>query len=155
MWPHYHQHGCYPPAYTGLFHPHHSHWFGSCVADAMYYACCPVCLQPHNACCCTPKPSMFIPQELAVDTTTPTKDTFVGGSRDAALTMEYMPITGATSPSVTLQVEDSGGTTDWNITSVPDGYHVKSKFAVAAPGAKLTLTANECLARLRWFELIS
>jgi hypothetical protein len=98
---------------------------------------------------------VFVPQELAVDATTTSKDTFVGGSRAVWLTLEYMPVSGATAPSVTLKVEDEDGTTDWNITSVPDGYHVKSNFASAAPGAKLTLSANECLARLRWFELIS
>lgn len=155
MWSHHHHQGCYPPAYTGLHHPYFSHWFGNWCSDPLYQPCCPVCWQPYHACCCAPKPPMHLAQELAVDTVTPSKDTFVGGGRDVLLTLEYMAVTGATSPSVKLEIEDSSGTTNWEITSVPDGYHVKSKFASAAPGAKLILTAAECLARLRWFELVS
>lgn len=153
---HHHQHpGCHQPAYTGHCFPPHAHWFGAYAAGPFHSLWCPVCWQPYHSCCCGLDPAVFIPQELAVDATTTSKDTFVGGSRAVWLTLEYMPVSGATSPSVTLKVEDEDGTTDWNITSVPDGYHVKSNFASAAPGAKLTLLANECLARLRWFELIS
>ncbi len=155
MWSHHHNHGCYPPACTGVCHPHFSHSFGNWFTDAVYQSCCPVCWQPHHLCCCTHNWPTHLPQELSVDTTTTSKDTFVGGTHDVFLTLEYMAVTGATSPSVKLQIEDSTGTTNWEITTVPDGYHVKSKFASASPGAKLTLDANECLARLRWFELIS
>ena len=155
MFLHHYYPGCHPPAYTGHCHPPYAHWFGAYLSDPLYHPWCPVCWQPHHTCCCHTGPDVFIPQELSVDTTTTSKDTFVGGSRDVLLTLEYMPVTGATSPSVKLVVEDAGGTTDWDLTSVPDGYHVKSNFASVAPGAKLTLSANECLARLRWFELIS
>ena len=155
MWSHHHHYGCYPPAYTGVCHPHHGDWFGNWFTDAVYQSCCPVCWQPYHSCCCAPASHHHLPQELMVDTTTTSKDTFVGGTHDVLLTLEYMAVTGATSPSVKLKIEDSDGATDWEITSVPDGYHVKSRFASAAPGAKLTLEVTECLARLRWFEFVS
>lgn len=109
----------------------------------------------HHACGCREKHVKWIPEEISADTASPSKEALVGGVEKAELTLEYMPDAGAVSPSVKVVVTDSGGSSESNLAAIPAGYHVKSEFASAAPGAKITLTVNECRARVRWFERLS
>lgn len=96
---------------------------------------------------------MLMPREISVDPGT--QEAFIGGAQDVNLTLEYKPVSGATSPGVKITVTDSDGTSEWNVTSIPDGFHVKSDFASVVPGCTVTLETTECMARLRWCELVS
>lgn len=124
---------------------HHLWHGGHCV--------CPVCCLPFHQCCCTFKPSMFVPQELSAAPGA-SEQTIIGGSHPVRLTLEYKPEATATSASVKVTVTDSEGTSDWNQTGIAAGYHTKTDFSAVSPGATITLETNECFARLRWCELI-
>ena len=147
-------HSCFTKFYP-VCHPwsHYSYYpypyFGF---PSSYSACCPVCYQPYHLCCCK-KSYMMLPQELFVDPATSPKERFVGGIEDVRLTLEYMK-TGA-SPKVKITITDAEGTTVWDVTTIPDGYHVKDKFATVSPGAKIKVEVTDCRARLRWCEIIS
>lgn len=91
---------------------------------------------------------------MAVDTITTSKEEFTGGLSDVRLTLEYMPVSGAISPEVKVTLTGSGGTSTWDVASIPDGYHIKDDFTSVEPGTKIKLEATECIARLRWCETI-
>lgn len=114
---------------------------------------CPVCCQPQWHCHCAPKMPMVVPEEALVDASSPKKEVFVGGNCDAKLTLEYMPVTLATS-SVTVTITVSGSTTTWKEQPISDGYHVKKDFSSVAPGAKVVVEVTDAIARLRWCEVI-
>jgi len=121
-----------------------------------YVPVCSVCYQPYYLCYCMPKPMMILPQEVWVDASSPTKEAFIGGSTDVKLTLEYMPATGASSPSVTITITaPDGSTSTWQEDPIPAGYHVKSDFSTVAPGSKIELQVAEAMARLRWCEVVS
>ena len=96
----------------------------------------------------------MLPQEALVDASSSPKELFVGGTCDAKLTLEYMPATGATAPSVRVTIAGSDGTSTWEETAIPDEYNVKNDFSTVAPGAKITLEVTEAIARLRWCEVV-
>jgi len=96
---------------------------------------------------------MKLPQELFVDSTSSPKETFVGGVEDLRLTLEYMKT--GTSPHAKITITDADGTTVWDITTIPDGYHVKEEFATVSPGSKVKIEVTDCTARLRWCEIVS
>lgn len=132
----------------------HTHYPMCHPGPPVHHHFCPGCGRPHDLCCCSARPWVYVPQEVAVDTATPSKEAFVGGSENVHLTLEYMPVTGATTPSVKLVVTDASGTSEWNVTTIPAGYHVKEGFASAAPGSSFKLEVKECVARLRWCEAL-
>ena len=127
-----------------------------------YYqpACCPGCGKPVHLCACEEecceeecRENVLLPQELSVDNTNKVKEIFAGGLEDANLTLEYMPVTPATA-TVKVTITGPGGTTVWDGGGVADGYHVKDDFAPVAPGSKIKIEVNDCIARLRWCEEI-
>ena len=130
------------------YHPYHECY------DAPYYPCCPVCHNPYHLCCCPTEFLWKLPQELSVDTASSPKETFVGGIKDVRLTLEYTP-TDPTTNSIKITIDGSGGTTTWDATNVSDGYYVKDDFAPVAPGSKVIVGVNNCMARLRWCEVIA
>ncbi len=118
-------------------------------------ACCSACSMPYNQCTCGGKTSVLIPEELAVDTTTTPKETFIGGSEDVNLTLEYMSDGGTPATrNVTLTINSAGSTTVWTETNIADGYHIKNEFASIPPGATVELAVTDCKARLRWCETV-
>lgn len=126
------------------------------VSPQPYYpACCPDCGRPSHLCACEDEccEDVLVPQELSADNTNKVKEMFVGGLDDANLTLEYMPITPATA-TVKVTITGPGGTTVWDGGAVADGYHVKDDFAPVAPGSKIKIEVNDCMARLRWCEAI-
>ena len=114
----------------------------------------PVCCEQQHHGHCAPPP-MVLPEEMLVDDASPKKEVFVGGIRDAKLTLEYMPAAGATgSPAVTVTIIAPGSTSTWKEEPIPDGYHVKKDFPTVATGAKIQVEVADAVARLRWCEVI-
>lgn len=105
---------------------------------------------------CPPKQSCeaVLPRELAVDGTTSSKSDFIGGHSDASLTVEYIADTSAGTPAIDVKLESPGSTATWSATELTDGYHIQEGFLTAVPGSKVTLTAANAIARLRWCERI-
>jgi hypothetical protein len=93
-------------------------------------------------------------EEISVDATTTSRDALIGGTSPARLTCEYFVDTGASSPAVTVTIVTDGTTTTWTDTGIAAGYHVNDHVATAKPGSKVTLSATNALARLRWCETI-
>ncbi|NLI83728.1 MAG: hypothetical protein GX443_18900 [Deltaproteobacteria bacterium] len=143
---------CHPWAWRHeCCHYHPPAWF---TGPAVQPYLCPLCGQPYHLCCCSIRPSIHVHQEVSADTANPSREAFIGGSRNVRLTIEYMPVTGATTPSVKVVVTDSSDSSEWNVTTIPAGYHVKEDFASAAPGSTVKLEVKECMARLRWCEAL-
>lgn len=99
-----------------------------------------------------PLSHMKVPQELAVDAASSPKTAFIGGLTNVALSLEYLK--SGTTPSIKIAITESGATTTWDITTIPDGYQVKENFASVAPGAEIEIDVADCMARLRWCEVI-
>lgn len=95
---------------------------------------------------------MKVPQELAVDGTSSPKSVFIGGLASASLSLEYLK-TGAT-PSIKVTITEAGQTATWDITTIPDDYQIKENFAVVSPGAQIEIDVADCMARLRWCEVV-
>jgi hypothetical protein len=87
-----------------------------------------------------------------VNATVASATAVTGGGDDSRLTVEYYGDPGASAPSVTLTIVANGTTTTWSDTGIAAGYHVHHQLPAFPPGAKLTLQANDALARLRWCE---
>lgn len=102
-----------------------------------------------------PGPVMLVPQDEMVDAASSPKELFVGGLREARLTLEYMPVTGATSAAVKITITGADGTSTWEETPVAEGFHVKRDFSTVATGSTITVEVTEVIARLRWCEVIS
>ena len=64
--------------------------------------------------------TMF-PQEISVDTTNSLASALIGGTVAAALTLEYLPDSGASTPTVKVTVEHDGSTSTWEETAIPQG----------------------------------
>jgi hypothetical protein len=99
-------------------------------------------------------PAMLLAREVDVDTTTPSKDGMVGGSRTVSLSIEYLVDAGAASPSVKLTTTVGSSSATWSDDTPAEGYTVHQAVLNAAPGTKVTLAVNNALARLRWCELV-
>ena len=133
-WPPYGLYGAYPPAYPPM--PY-----------------CPFCGQPTAPEPPPPPPCrVIVPQEMWLDPAAETKTIFIGGAAKVRLTLEYMKVTGAASPKVSTTIT---GQADWSDAAITtDGYHVKNDFALVDPGASVTVTVAEVVARLRWCEQV-
>ena len=152
MWPCKSVPGFLPATYSGA--P-----YACCCSypiEPVYMPWCPCCHPPHQESeGKEEKHSKCVPMEISADTAAPSKDAQVGGTKKVELTLEYTPDSGATAPTIKVVVTESDGSSEWNLTTVPAGYHVRSEFASVAPGAKITLQVSQCMARLRWFEQLS
>jgi hypothetical protein len=95
---------------------------------------------------------MKLPQELLADATTSSSQTFIGGSHNVSLSLEYLKT--GTNPSAKVIITEGGTTSTWDITTMPDEYQIKENFSTVSPGANLTLTVVDCTARLRWCEIV-
>ncbi len=121
-----------------------------------YYGWCTVCCRPYHLCCCRVRSWMNLPQEITVDPSSTPKEALVGGSRDAALTLEYVPDTGkSATAAVTLTITSPDGTTStWNVTGMTEEFHVKDDFASLSPGSRIKLEVVDATARVRWCEAV-
>ena len=138
-----------------LYFHHHPEYFWANIHSQFYWHhYCPVCCQPYHLCCCVAKTQFQIPQELSVDSSTSPKEALIGGLCDTSLTLEYMAEEGAAFPSIKITLTGSDGTSTWEESSIPAGYHVKSDFSTVSPGTKVKIEVTEAIARLRWCETI-
>ena len=87
----------------------------------------------------------------------------IGGGCCVQLSVEYMPaqpVVAVDSPTgqncaVTVVVVDSEGCSlTWHKVFV-EGYHVKESIITTYPGAWLTVSVNNAIARVRWCEVFS
>jgi hypothetical protein len=101
--------------------------------------------------CWTPSWHWFVLSELEVDSTSTSAAAFtgLGGANEASV--EYLIDQGAATPAVTVNIVAGGSTTTWNATTVTPGFHAH-RFGSLPQGAKLTLSATNAMARLRWCE---
>ncbi len=147
---HYHPAMCNPWAmyyHPGYVWAHiHSHFLA--------HYCCPACHQPFHFCSCVPKTQFQVAQELSVDTSNSPKEALIGGLCNSCLTLEYMPTEGATSPAIKITFTGPDGTSTWEESSIPAGFHVKSDFSTVSPGTKVKIEVTDVIARLRWCETI-
>jgi hypothetical protein len=94
------------------------------------------------------------PKEISADKTTATANATIGGAENAFLSLEYLKDAGAPASSVKVTITDPSGTGEWNITTIPDGFQMKTDFASAVPGATVKLDVTGCTAELKWFERV-
>ena len=87
-----------------------------------------------------------------MDGATSPKQAFIGGLENVSLSLEYLK-TGA-SPAVKVTITEGGSSSTWDIATIPDGYQIKENLATVAPGAGVEIEVTDCLARLRWCEVI-
>jgi hypothetical protein len=99
-------------------------------------------------------PAMLLAREVDADTAAPSKDGFIGGSRQVFLSLEYLVDTGASSPTVKVTTASGGSSATWSDDTPAEGYTVRQAVLSAAPGTKVTLAVNNATARLRWCELV-
>lgn len=99
-------------------------------------------------------PATVVVCEIAVDSTTPSKDAMVGSLHPVRLSVEYLVETGATSPSVTVTTSTGTISATWSDSAPPVGYTVQQAILNAASGTKVTLAASNAIARLRWCETV-
>jgi hypothetical protein len=92
-----------------------------------------------NPCCgpAGPLPYLLV-CELEVDADSPSATAFTGGQ-------------GAWNATVEVTIQSNGATTDWKDSGIAPGFHSKTLGPLAA-GAKISLTATNSLARVRWCE---
>jgi hypothetical protein len=100
---------------------------------------------------CVPSWGWLMVHELEVDTSSTTASAFTGTGGASGATVEYLVDQGATSPSVSVNIAAGGLTTAWTDTAIAPGFHFH-QFGPLPHGAKLTLTASNAIARLRWCE---
>jgi hypothetical protein len=94
-----------------------------------------------------------VQQEISADPSGQEKTVMVGGASPVGVTLEYLPVEGAKSPSVKVVLSAPDGTaTTIDESSITAGYHVKDDLTPLAPGTLIQLTVTECIARLRWLE---
>ena len=153
-----HHHCCEPaPCHHGHGGAGHDPGYGSGMPVPYWYYYVPYCSscgQPLWCCGCGQSGAMDVPQELAVDPTTTTKELVVGGASDVHLILEYLRVEGAPAPKVTLASAGPSGTSSFEDAAITAGFHVKDDFAATPPGTKLKLTVTDGFARLRWCERV-
>jgi len=131
----------------------HPYYFHPCVPQYVgAWIAIPVPCEPVAP--CAQGCEVVLPRELAVDGTTPSRSGFTGGHSDACLTVEYIADPSAGPPAVDVKLEAPGATATWSATELGDGYHTQEGILTAVPGSKLTFTATNAIARLRWCERI-
>jgi hypothetical protein len=86
----------------------------------------------------------------------------IGGGCCVQLSVEYMPVkpvlaVDSTSDPcrVTVEVLDSEGCLLVWRKGFMEGYHVKESIITTYPGARLTVSVNNAIARVRWCEVFS
>jgi hypothetical protein len=121
--------------------------WGPCYIAFVPVPCPPVECKP--AC-----NEMVVPREIDVDPASSPKQGFVGGHSDTHLTLEYLVDAGAPSPKVEVKLQSDGTTQTWTATDLTEGYHVEDAFLAAAAGSKVSISATDAVARLRWCERI-
>jgi len=131
-------------------HPYYSHpcapqYFAAWIAIPVQ--CAPVAPCPQSY-------EVVLPRELAVDGTASTKSAFIGGHCDACLTVEYIADPSAGTPAVDVKLDSTGSTATWNATELTGVYHIQEGILTAVPGSKVTFTATNAIARLRWCERV-
>jgi hypothetical protein len=89
--------------------------------------------------------------ELDVDSTSASAAAFTGVGGAADVSVEYLVDQGAAGPAVTVNMITGSSTTTWTATSVTPGFHAH-RFGSLPQGVKLTLSATDAMARLRWCE---
>lgn len=104
-----------------------------------------------HAPCWTPCWAFMLVNEIEADATSPSGAAFIGEGGAGDVTVDYLIDQGASSPAVTVTLVAGGATTTWNATDVNAGYHAHH-FGAQQTGTKLTLTATNAMARLRWCE---
>jgi len=91
--------------------------------------------------------------ELDVDPSNTATSGFIGAGGASGATVEYLVETGAPAPQVTVEIVAAGPTTQWQDTAIAPGFHVQH-FGPLPRGAKVTLSATDAMARLRWCEKV-
>jgi hypothetical protein len=84
----------------------------------------------------------------------------IGGGCCVQLSVEYMPAQqdvagGSQTCTVMVNVVDSEGCTLTWQKVFQEGYHVKESIIMTYPGARLTVTVSNAVARVRWCEIFS
>ena len=84
----------------------------------------------------------------------------IGGGCCVQLSVEYMPAQqdvagGSQTCTVMVNVVDSEGCTLTWQKVFQEGYHVKESIITTYPGARLTVTVSNAVARVRWCEIFS
>jgi multidrug efflux pump subunit AcrA (membrane-fusion protein) len=109
--------------------------------------------------------------DLGVTLRTGSAQTFIGGGCCVHLSVEYMPLSplgieidlqkkaavAQLAASVTVTVADSEGTQlTWKQTTGTNSvYQVRENIMTSKPGARLTVTVENMVARVRWCEVFS
>lgn len=101
--------------------------------------------------CWTPAWAWLVLNELEVDSTSTSAAAFTGEGGASGASVEYLVDKGAASPAVTVAIDTAGTSTTWTAPAVTPGFHAH-RLGPLPRGAKLTLTATDAMARLRWFE---
>jgi hypothetical protein len=99
-------------------------------------------------------PAMLVAHEIDADSTTPSQNGLVGGTRQASLSLEYLVDAGASSPSVKVTTASGGSSATWSDDAPATGYTVRQGVLTVSPGTKVTLAVTDAMARLRWCETI-
>jgi len=113
----------------------------------MGYMTCMPCWAPTWA----PAWAWVVLNELDVDSTNTSATAFTGAGGASGATVDYLVDQGAASPVVTVVIVAGGATTTWTDTAITPGFHTH-RLGSLPEGAKLTLTATDAMARLRWSE---
>ena len=147
--------------------PHHGHHQGGF---------CPSCCHPVSSCCCNAPGCYRVPKELLAEPdesgvkrevetsnaindviygTVPGDHAIIGGHCCVHLSIEYRPSPGnPENPVVRVRVMDAEGTLlTWEKRDILAGYHIKEGIITTNPGAILTITVNNAIARVRWCEI--
>ncbi len=103
---------------------------------------------------CAPTWMYVVVHELDVDPSSTAATGFIGAGGASGTTVEYLVDTGAPAPQVSVDIATSGPTTNWQDTGIAPGFHVQH-FGSLPAGAKVTLSATDAMARLRWCEVFS
>jgi len=101
--------------------------------------------------CWTPTWAWVVLNELEVDSTSTSAAAFTGEGGASGASVEYLVDQGAASPAVSVDIVAGGTTTTWTATAIAPGFHAH-RFGPLPQGAKLTLSATDAMARLRWCE---
>lgn len=147
QWPGFHP-------WPGYYYPYPFAFFPGPSVFGYGFAHCPVCGNPIHLCTCEAKTKVLWPREAMVDESSSPQSVVIGGVCDVKLTLEYMPVEGATSPAVQVSITDTGTTTSWAEPAIPDAYNVKSDFPEVGPGGKIALEVTDAIGRLRWCEVL-
>jgi hypothetical protein len=101
--------------------------------------------------CWTPTWAWVVLNELEVDSTSTSAAAFTGVGGASGASVEYLVDPGAAAPAVTVEIAAGATNTTWTAATVTPGFHAH-RLGALPRGAKLTLSATDAMARLRWCE---